>query len=67
MKASDMTIDTVAGRLNVHRSTVKRLFSQYRRTGIVTDAELPGRPRVTTNRVFMVSAREEGQGPAASP
>ncbi|MCP4256629.1 MAG: hypothetical protein GY774_03770 [Planctomycetes bacterium] len=45
MKASDMTINTVAGRLNVHRSTVKRLFSQYRRTGKVTDAEYPGRCR----------------------
>ena len=48
MIAAGMSVNAVAGRLNVHRNTVGRLLGRYRRTGIVADAQHPGRPRVTT-------------------
>ena len=38
MLAAGLTVNDVAGRLNVHRNTVGRLLSRYRRTGIVTVA-----------------------------
>ena len=47
MLAAGLTINDVAGRLIVHRSTGGRLLSRYRRTGMVMDAQHPGRPRVT--------------------
>ena len=67
MKTSGLTINAVKERLNVHRNTVKRLFSQYRRIGIVTNAQHLGWPGVKANRAPMGSAKEEGQDPAAAP
>ena len=58
MKTSGLTINAVKERLNVHRNTVKRLFSQYRRIGIVTNAQHLGWPGVKANRAPMGSAKE---------
>ena len=40
----------IAGRFNVHQSTITRLLRKYRATGSVKDRPRSGQPRVTTRR-----------------
>ena len=40
----------IAGRFNVHESTITRLIRRYRTTGSVKDRPRTGQPRVTTRR-----------------
>ena len=62
----------IAGRFNVHKSTVCRIIAKYRATGDVKDLPKSGRPRITTagedrHIVTTVAAHREKTGKLRLP